>query len=236
MFLAICCYEKFSHGDFGVSNDQRSRFIKVIADSHATAVVVASSFNIPIFSQLWLSRNQIFRDDEFTPDSVYSPAAVNIPAANFEFLALPERIQLVIKDLGLANDLISRIIGGIVDKLPHTPFAAIGLNFNYLLEAKEAQLFSDIVKQLFMCSSNPLIEEFNSGNPLFGGYASKDMFDARIKLDMKPIIKDGRQYLLMNFNVHKDSRDSQTIKDVISNWSTVHAYIESLVGKVNQVF
>lgn len=208
----------------------------MIANSDATVVLVANSFNLSIFSQIWLLQNNILLEDEFGQDSIYTPAMINISSDKFELMILSERIQLKIPNNGDAADLVQRVIGGIVEKLPHTPYTALGLNFSHLLTVSDSQQIINATKNMFLCSNNPLSDDFSSADALFGGYLSKDMFDARFKLHINPVVvKNGKLSLLMNTNLHKDASNAEKIKLVLASWGDVHTYAQSLAEKMDSV-
>lgn len=205
----------------------------MIASSDATVVLVANSFNVPIFNQIWLYKNGIILENEFGGNSLFTPAAANIVTENFELLVLAERIQLKILKLERAAEIIQRVAVNIVEQLPHTPYAALGINFGFLIATEDESRFLEATKRIFLCDQHPLHDEFNEGNSLYGGYLSKDIFDARLKLHMTPTKKVGKPSLLLNFNVHKETTNAGEITQMLRNWASVHDYVDSLALKLN---
>lgn len=209
----------------------------MLESSQVIAVLVAESFNLNIFQPLWLIDNGIVERAEIESGTNFNtPVAVSIATGKFDLLVVSERIQLSFNN-GVENAEadIERIIGGIVSKLPHTPYTAIGLNFNYMLTSKDEAEFVSKAKELFLNDSNPLVSEFNSDNVRAGMYASKDIFDSRFRMDIKPITKnDGKEAVQLNCNVHKNVKSVDEIMDFITKVVEMHQYSNSLLEKLDQ--
>lgn len=205
----------------------------MIASRDATVVLVANGFNVPIFNQLWLHKNGIILESEFGANSLFTPAAVNVVTDDFELLVLAERIQLKLLKLERSDEIIQRVVVRIVEQLPHTPYTALGLNFGFRLTPEDERRFVEMTRLIFFCDKHPLLSEFSEGNSLYGGYLSKDIFGARMKLHMTPTKKQGKLSLLLNFNVHKDTSKPDEIAQMLRSWMTVHEYVDSLALKMN---
>lgn len=209
----------------------------MLESSQVNAVLVAESFNLNIFQPLWLIDNEIITRTEIESGTSFNtPVAVSISTDTFDLLIIPERIQLSLKnDEDNAKDNIKRIIGGIVNKLPHTPYSAIGLNFNYTLTSNNQDSFVRKTKELFMTDTNPLASEFNTDDVRVGIYASKDIFGSRLRVDVKPIInKDRNEAVQVNCNIHRNVTSATEIEDIISNISKMNEYTNNLTNILNK--
>lgn len=209
----------------------------MIESSQVNAVLVAESFNLNIFQPLWLIDNEIISRAEIESGTSFNtPVAVSISTSTFDLLIVPERIQLTLKNnKDSAKNDIQRIIGGIVNKLPHTPYSAIGLNFNYTLTSNDQDDFVKKSKELFMVDTNPLVSEFNTDDVRAGMYTSKDMFGSRLRLDIKPIINNERnEAIQVNYNIHRNVTTSTEIEDIISNISKMNEYTDNLTNILNE--
>jgi hypothetical protein len=209
----------------------------MLESSQVTAVLVAESFNLNIFQPLWLVDNGIVEKSEIENGTNFNtPVAANFTTDKFDLLVVPERVQLSFNNgVDNAEADINRIIGGIISKLPHTPFTAIGLNFNYMLTSNDEVKFVSKVKKLFLSDSNPLVSEFNSDDVRAGMYVSKDVFDSRFRMDIKPIIKsDGKEAIQLNCNVHKNIASVEDIVSFISKIAEMHVYADSLLKTLDQ--
>jgi hypothetical protein len=192
----------------------------------ANVVVVARQFNPTIFSQLWLVRNGIATEEDFQGESVFTPAFVQVRARRYALLVLAEQVQFAPSPPAVREgELVLDKVGRIVRLLPETPYVAVGLNFTWQLDIGEPDQFVPFSRALFF-RGNPLFHQFDEVNGRFGGYLSREMFGARLKLDVKPIRvgppEDPLERLLFAFNFHKDvGRDDpvQDIQEMLGRWN-----------------
>ena len=193
---------------------------------HANAVVVARQFNPTIFSQLWLLRNEFATEDDFQGESIFTPGFVQVRAEGYVLLVLPEQLQFSPLPMdGRHGEVVSDKVGKIVQRLPETPYVAVGLNFNWQVDIEDADEFVAFSRALFF-RTNPLYAQFDQADARFGGYLSKEMFGGRLKLDMKPVPvgppSERVERLLFAFNIHKDvGRDNsvQEIQQMVGRWN-----------------
>lgn len=182
-------------------------------------VVVAQNLNPTIFSQIWLVRNSIFQEDDLQgPNNIFTAAAVNIDTTDLSLLVMPERLQVAMKadDMSMASKKLELIISA----LPHTPYRAIGFNFNWIIEPKNAATYASDVRKMFLADGNPLRSVFSDDNARFGSYLSIDKFDMRLKLDIKPSFLNNEktiEALAVSFNYHKDAEQLDPAKTIIAS-------------------
>ncbi|MHB1034642.1 MAG: hypothetical protein ACYC35_08865 [Pirellulales bacterium] len=195
---------------------------------HANVVIAARQFNPTIFSQLWLVRHGIAEEGDFQGESVFTPAFVQVRAPHFVLLVLPEQLQFApLPPEEKQGSLVLDKIGQIIQLLPETPYVAVGLNFNWHV-AIDASHFAAFSRALFF-RENPLFNQFNEDGARFGGYLSKDVFDARLKLDVKPVRVETSEgvvdQLLFAFNFHKDvgkEHPETEIQQFLKRWDEAH--------------
>jgi hypothetical protein len=82
--------------------------------------------------------------------------------------------------------IIEEKLGGIVSKLPHTPYTAIGFNFVWHITPEKSDM-NTLSKKLFFKNDMPLFGGFDTEDARFGSYLSPDFLGCRLKLDIKPI-------------------------------------------------
>lgn len=210
---------------------------------NCTAVVAAANLNPTVFTQLWLTKFDILKAENFeNPGTLFSPLAVNATGEGFTFLVVPERIQIGFLSSDVATrsgqKILRRSIGKIVKKLPHTPFGAVGFNFDWLLIPVNPEEIATIERKLFLSQTNPLAKEFRSQNEHFGCYLSKDVGWARLKLDVKPVtLKKAGQALQMTANYHLDlegENKEERICSFLENWNEAcesSEQLSNLLGK-----
>jgi len=203
-----------------------------------TAVLIANSFNLSIFQQIWLINNEIVTQDEFNSgNNFFTPAAVSVQTSEYDLLIVPDRAQLVIPPKASdSNQIIQRVIGGIIRTLPHTPYTAAGLNFTYIIKLSDPKALVEKCKNIFVSKDNPLSEDFASDDARFGIYLSVDIFGIRLRLDIKPIRLnvDGNDALQLAFNANSDSSDIESINQLLNQSKEIYDYTFSLTEKLHK--
>ena len=208
-------------------------------------VVVARNFNPTFFSQLWFLKIEVFPEGDLKDNFIYTPMAVSLTTPEVAFLAVPDRIQL-----GFAGDkpnyskLIDRILGAIVQKLPHTPFQAVGFNMTWNLLAKNSDEFSRVNRQLFLSSENPLAKSSAEADCRFGFYLSKNLAMGRMRLDIKPMIAApvgtvGTEGLQLNFNFNRDLQEESKIEvilEFLQSWDMALSLSSDMVKAVGRTW
>lgn len=153
---------------------------------HSNFVVAARQFNPSIFSQLWLVKHEIASEKDFEGgESICTPAVVQLRSPRFVLMVLPDQLQLAPLPVQEAHsELIADMIGKIVQKLPETPYVAVGINFHWTMEADPDE-FVAFSRAIFY-RENALYNQFAEQDARFGGYLSKDILGTRLRLDVKP--------------------------------------------------
>jgi hypothetical protein len=139
------------------------------------------------------------------------------------------------------SKLIDRILGAIVQKLPHTPFQAVGFNMTWNLLAKNSDEFSKINRQLFLSSENPLAKSSAEADCRFGFYLSKNLAMGRMRLDIKPIIAApvGNEGLQLNFNFSRDLQEESKIDVILEffrSWDMALSLSSDMVNAVGETW
>jgi hypothetical protein len=205
----------------------------------SAAVIVAQQFNARIITQLWLVRNEIVRDDEFHEGSIFSDVVVQVRAAPFQMLVLPDQVQMVpTVSRDQEEDILVQRLGRLVRELPHTPYKALGLNFAWHLIPADGDM-ARISREMFYIPDRPLQRNFAVENAHFGGYMSKDFQGFRLKLEVKPMIvtlADGRveSRLHFGFNYHFDLRENAAVQiaEKLHHWNEVRQETERIIDSI----
>ena len=192
--------------------------------SNENIVLVANDVNMSIFNPLWLLKNNILNEEELQNASplTVTPVMVQIGTKEFELVVLPNRIQFNIRPgTKEVTASLNRVIGGIVRTLPHTPYSAVGMNFNYIAKPVSEENFATWNQTWFESVLTSNVEKLRESNPRFGCYFSFDFMDTRAKVDLKParlnVIRQdsaeqwtiGEEVIKANFNFHKDLVEGQ---------------------------
>ena len=206
-----------------------------MALADVAVVLTASDVNLSIFKPLWLTNNQILRQHELTDDTVIAPGVVRVPARDFELLILPNRIQLQprLDKLASAQEVLLRVLGGIVSLLPHTPYKAMGLNFAYLLARPDEIPFSEWCARQFATPCSSVVTDQNDDEARFGTYFSFEFSGLRLKVTVLPTragesisqllpgLNQGDEVMRAECNYHRDldsPPDPNLILATIEKW------------------
>jgi len=207
----------------------------------ADVVIVARNLNPSIFSQLWLVREEIVGEEDFAENCIYSPMLTQVFTPYFQLLVLPEKLQIALTDKSIDDPklVIDKVIS-IIRKLPHTPYTAIGANFHWMVAPDAPEDFIGFMRDLFVKPGTPLYDKFSESNARFGAYMSKDIFGARLKLDIKPIhpIREEKsagvaESLRFNFNYHLDLEYGEHIDQMLEfleKWDLMRRKSEEIVS------
>lgn len=199
-------------------------------------VVLANQFNLSIMNQHWLIENCIITQDDLQDGYTFTPVFALAKTKFFQLTLVPERLQI---DLNPKTEkkieLIKSKIGTIVDKLPHTPFTALGFNFDYFLTTEDSSV-EKYTRSLFFKPDSPLSSQFDEDNAKFGGYFSKDVSGFRLKLDIKPISIKSKDKIMdkiqLAFNFHLDlvgNDKSKTILKYLAKWDSMANITKDIV-------
>jgi hypothetical protein len=217
----------------------------------SSIVIIAKDFNPSIFKPPWLTKNNIFREEELQANILIAPPVVQIPTENFQFTVLPDRLQMLIpKQYSDAEGDIDRVLGRIVRILPHTPYTAVGLNFNYLIAPDTEAKFSAWNRKVFASALSRKLPSPRDRNARFGSYVSFDVLETRLKVDIKPIKADAnikaifqswhedQDLIRLNFNFHSDVVNTDapvdSVLDKLSKWGEALALSQQLTAIISE--
>ena len=201
--------------------------------ANTSVIVTAQDINIPIFSQLWLTRNALLREDEVGPESIFTPGVVRVGGPRFELTVLPDRLQLRFENFANAQADIDRVLGGIVKILPHTPYTAVGMNFDWLIAPGSPPDFVGWNAKRFRAPCAPDAEEHRFGSyfsfPVNGMRARVDCRPVRIKSEIPVVLeqfKADQEVMAINVNFQYDVPAETGIErmlEKLSNWNDLSA-------------
>ncbi len=213
--------------------------VTVIEDASAALVLTAQSFNPSIITDTWLQHRSILSLDDLVGARVFSPDVTQFQTDQFQVLVILPKMQITFSTHNVENciDGPRNVVTKIVKLLPHTPYKALGINFNYKISQPEKQDYATFNRALFGQGSCPLLDEFKEADARFGRYLSKNYGSARLRLDIKPIKPkpEKREFLSFDFNFHHDleetARDTlpQEITRLLNTWDSLREYSETLV-------
>jgi hypothetical protein len=207
----------------------------------ANIVLVANELNVSIFNQLWLVRNGVLEEGDFGPGTVISPPAVVIPTPHFQLTFIADRVQVEFTDDLSGADAARIAVEKILQKLPHTPFVALGVNFVLGQGVHGKDSFAAWNQRLFMA---PSLAELPLGDRArFGAYFSFDEEGFRAKVDVKPVpaaqfsflsqtpFANDAEMMVSHVNFHRDLPRETAAQDAIQSlnqWPKLFAKAKSI--------
>ncbi len=153
----------------------------------SAAVVVARRFNVTAARQHWLVKQGIIGENDLLEGALFSDTVVQAPTSRFVVLLLPDQLQFVpTVSPDEEQPIILEKLGKIVGALPHVPYKALGLNFNWLFKPADGDT-AKVTREMFFVQDRPLFSIFSGPDARFGGYLSKDHGEFRLKLNVTPM-------------------------------------------------
>jgi len=212
----------------------------------ATCVVTAQHFNPSVIRESWLLKHGILVEEDLLPGFAFTDMLANINTAKVHMLIAPDRVQFTPKvDIAEQQALLNDKLGTIIGILPHTPYQAIGLNFEWHARPEDGDIHT-LCRELFFRTGRPIDSEFDSQDARLGAYFSKDFHAFRMKLDIKPMAisaeADGEtnkfEILRFGFNFHRDVQDSadmvSDLKESIGFWDEARMAAEAITNRVRE--
>lgn len=217
---------------------------------NSSVVVLARDVNQSIFKPAWLLKTGILLEEELDARSiVFAPGITRVPSPMFELLVLPDRIQMRFPpDSHQADALLSRVLGGIVRTLPHTPFAAVGLNFQHEVTPADASGFYEWNKRAFAAPWAMRNTDDNSRTRYGCSFAYDAFGGARMRVRAAVSARssatpnDGAVWKLMPYvvsvhcNLHRDLPTEDTTRELtrmLSIWQKVRDETVRLVASLS---
>jgi hypothetical protein len=207
----------------------------------ANVVIIANTFNVSIFSQLWFVKHEIFTENELASgESIFFPVVTQIGTSDCHLLIVPERLQLTLKSPETNSIPLSKV-NKIVNLLPETPYVALGMNVSWELIFNENVDVGVFTRENFVVPNHRLSDHFSSEDARFGAYLSKDFDVFRLKLDIKPVISKDltgnveKVHLTFNFHLDLSSYEdkAQIIKNNLIKWDNIFSETENIVRIFN---
>ena len=201
-------------------------------------VIIAHEFNLSVINSIWLFKNNIFTEEELQGRPSL-PVFVEAQSKDFNFKIVPERLQFSISPkCDNASHLISSKVAKIINELPHTPYTAAGFNFTYHIFSKDMDI-ATLTRSLFCQHGSKLFSDFNTDDARFGGYFSKNIIGARLRLDAKPVTfqkqdkEEERLQLAYNFHITLSPQDdSSIILDFLEKWDKAKKITQEITSKL----
>jgi len=201
-------------------------------------VVTAQFFNPSLFRESWLVNNGFLEEGELLPGFVFSDQVANAPTERFRLLVMPQQLQFETRPGTPSQDVVTELLASMLEKVPHTPFTGVGINFTWHVSPGDEPMES-FTRRLFLPATAPFADEIVTDDARFGFYVSRDVPPGRLKLTVRPVRVTNNEkgteehFLEFAFNYHLDVAD-ETLHEVISqhlsNWNDYEAMSVKLVA------
>lgn len=192
--------------------------------TNSSVVIAARDVNVSIFTPDWLRKN-ILTEAELSGQVILVPMVVRIPTERFELLILPDRIQMqVLPEYAQAQGDLLRVLGGIANILPHTPFSAVGLNYELGITPSSRACFGEWNRnELGSIFARKLADSEGTASARFGSYVSFESDSAKVRIEIKSTQSEqgDQEGMQAKFNFHHEltsSPASQDIRRAVERW------------------
>jgi len=170
----------------------------------ANIVVLADSHNPSIASKDWLLSNGIFVEE---PEKfMHSPVLALYESARFILTVDPQRLQVTLKQPKVeALKELPEIVKRYVERLPQTPYRAVGLNYAWHAAKEEGESPVHHLKSLFVGDARRLGLVTDGKEWTIGGILRwrADAFVVRLMVEPTAEPSEG---ISLDFNFHREVR------------------------------
>lgn len=198
--------------------------------SQGNIVVVATSFNPTLFRETWLVQQGLLTEGAIE-NYIYTPELVRIDSGGFSCVVVPNQMQVACGIREDAGRVLGAFVTRIVEKVPHTPFRAVGINITWSFPVERAQL-GELTRRLFGGGPPALASRFTvADDAAFGLYMSRKLDGGiRLKAEFKPWARGDATHIDFSFNFHKDVGEGTAASDVVEavrRWTEFDEVAES---------
>lgn len=190
--------------------------------TNGNVVITAEQFNPSIVSQIWLAKDGLVREDEFGEGCIFAGTVSQVRTRDFDLLVIPQRAQFEPHvEPDHRQQLICEKLGLLVQRLPETPYRALGFNLVWQLVPQESAIEA-VSRRLFFVPEGPIHRFFDVADGRFGSYLSKDSLGFRLKLTALPVTietptQERENAIALNFNFHFDlPEQGDPVKSILS--------------------
>jgi hypothetical protein len=166
------------------------------------SVVIKGNFNAAIFSPLWLLDQKLIGTDE------YSAAQIEVISAEFasfstewlRCLVVPDTLQLSTEEPA-EFERVRDVAVGLLNALPHTPVAAVGINREIHFAAQSPEQYHGIGDFLVPKDFWQGLMEFPGTRSLTVWGVRGDELDGRVQVTVEPSYRFS-QHVFLSHNDH----------------------------------
>ena len=180
----------------------------------ANIVVIASSFNPSIVSKDWIFDKGVI--NEPSENFTHTPGFSFFESEHYTMTLVPGRFQLTLKKKFQSKfaELISNT-ETFVDKLPETPYTAIGTNYIWQTETSSNEVLKEKLNDIFTFKRDRFPKIFERKDVRVGITIWLNYDSFCVKLSIEPHLETMKQ-ILCNFNYHANIKGSKELKERLS--------------------
>ena len=192
-------------------------------------IVLVGSFNPSAFDKLFFVKNNIFKEEEILPNSIFSFDGVQLITNDFNIVIVLNQLIISSQHPDKKDDKINDVLLKIVLVSSIKNITASGINFHWTIVCEEKESIEEITKSNFYNENNKLLSTFfNTQDSKYGIYASKNINLARMRFDVKPIKalenSTHKHALNFSFNFHYDVKDKEKLTDLVDFFKKYDEY------------
>lgn len=195
-------------------------------------IVIVGIFDTNFFDKFFFFKNKFVSEEEILDNSSFNNLGlVNLVTPKFQILIQINQIVITSNEPNNDNIKLDEISSKLIRDANLTNITAFGINFHWFLIDESLDL-KDLSKSFFYSPNIKILSNFNdSEDSMYGVYASKNVLNARLKLDIKPnILQDNTLNKLdtigFAFNFHFDISEKNANSEVLEKIKDYNYYKE----------
>lgn len=196
----------------------------------ANIVILAEKHNPTIVSKDWLMDKKIVAEDP--TNFIHTPVFSLFESQNFSLIVDENRLQAAPKNFSPSHiDQFKGMVTNYVQRLPETPYKAIGLNYAWETKAEENENALNQWERDFPLGQNRMSALSPAGKYYFGTIIY-DFFDnVRLKIVVEPNLNTLRD-LSFDLNYHIDIKELKGIVEAIYQFDQRLNHSEKIVNNL----
>jgi hypothetical protein len=188
-------------------------------------------------------------EGEIKKGYVFTSEMAKFSTSAVEFLIIPNRVQVSLlprqdaatgKPVITAEAALSEIkprIETVLDKLPHTPYKALGLNFAYIGQPEGEESALSLLRRVFYHEGTRFADSIAEYDFSIGSFLLHKWNGVSVKVEIKPTRyafrkkEEPTQGILCDFNFQFEAGDDAvaSFKSALGNWREAEQHARSLV-------
>ena len=195
-----------------------------VVQTQANIVILASNHDPRIVTKDWLNQKGILTEESI--NHIHTPGFSLVETGNYSLQIDQQRLNIGLKHFN--ENLLMRlpaIAGKYIEVLPKTPYRAVGLNSNWVIQLKRP----DVLKEIFVAKPKQLEAIFNEGNYNIGGIVIYEYNPFRLQLTVRP---EQENNVILDFNYHSDVSGVNALSERVACFVKVTEHARNIAVKL----